>query len=41
MTRACGKCARPLKPKQVIRAGKPVTVQVCKSPICKAYNRPQ
>lgn len=39
MKKVCKACARPLKEKHVIKRGAPVTVWVCKSPICKRYGR--
>jgi hypothetical protein len=39
MPGVCKACARPLKEKSVIKSGKPVKVWVCKSPICKRYNK--
>lgn len=40
MTRYCKACARPLKEKRVIKRGEVGTVWVCKSPICRLYNKP-
>lgn len=41
MSRLCKSCARPLKDSHVMKGGQPTKVQVCKSPICKKYNKPQ
>jgi hypothetical protein len=41
MLNVCNKCAKPLKDKVIMKGGKPTTVKVCKSPICKVYDKPQ
>lgn len=35
----CEACARVLKASHVVRGGRPVVLLVCKSPICRLYNR--
>lgn len=37
--RYCRACARPLKERRVAKAGAVVSVWVCKSPICKRYDK--
>lgn len=40
MTPVCKSCARPLKATHIIKGG-PKKVMVCRSPVCKSYNKPQ
>lgn len=41
MKGTCAACARPLKDKNMVVKGKVTKVQICKSPICKSYGKPQ